>query len=167
MSNYAESKQKLDEIRSKYCCAGDIIFRTAIQYVVDYGKCTLLDPGWYRGTMDDIDAKHDNAEAEGKCLFCTRAFEKAIIDCAVALCDVNTYDLLVYIQQEVFLSSNGMDYQRAIHLLGKCIEWIDETHASVGEMYDTLRYIGFSDSDIETLEFEYVLDVVYPNEEEE
>lgn len=167
MSNYTESKQKLDAIRSKYMCAGDIIFRTAIQYVVDYGKNTLLDKNWYDNAMNEIDAKHDAAEAEGKILWVTRNFEKAIIDCAVAVCDINTYDLLIYIQREVFLSSNGIDYQRMVALLEKCIEWVDETHASVGEAYDTLQYIGFSDSDIEILGFEYILDVVYPDEEEE
>lgn len=165
--SYAESKQKLDAIRREYVCAVDMIFRTAIQYIVDYGKCTLQDPSWYRCTIDEIDGKHDDAENEGKILFCTREFEKAIIDCAVALCDVNTYDLLVYIQQEVFLNSNEIDYQRAVNLLKKCTEWIEETHAGLGETYDTLKYIGFSDSDIEMLEFEYILDVVYPDEEEE
>lgn len=164
--NYTESKKKLDAIRNKYGCSGEVIFRTALQYVVDYGKCTLQDSCWYRCTMDEIDGRHDNAEAEGKILFCTREFEKTIIDCAVALCDVDTYDLLVYIQKEVFLSSNGIDYQRAIKLLNKCVEWIDETHASVGETYDTLNYVGFSDSDIEMLGFEYILDVVYPDEED-
>ena len=152
MNNYEESKQKLDEIRSKYCCAGGIIFRTAIQYVIDYGKCTLLDPGWYKCTMNDIDAKHDNADAEGKWLFCTRAFEKAIVDCAVALCDVNTYDLLTYVQREVWLGGDGISYQRAIELLKGCINYFD---------YDPLnqaRDVGFDDDEIAELGFECLFD---------
>lgn len=64
MSNYAESKKALDKIRDKYGCKGDIIFRTAIQLLVDAGKCTILDPAWYQCEMDNIDARHDKAEAE-------------------------------------------------------------------------------------------------------
>ena len=167
MSNYTESKQKLDTIRSKYMCAGDIIFRTAIQYVVELGQNTFRDEAWYEDQVNAVDERHDAAEAVGKILFMTRNFEKAIMSCASELAQIDTYDLLVYVQKEVFLNSNGVDYRRAINLLGKCIEWIDETHASVREAYDTLMYVGFSDSDIEMLGFEYILDVVYPEEEDE
>lgn len=72
MSNYTESKQKIDAIRREYGCKGDLIVRTAIQNLVDYGKCTLLDPGWYQSTMDEINNRHNHAEKEGKFLFCTR-----------------------------------------------------------------------------------------------
>ena len=74
MSNYAESKKALDQIRDKYGCKGDIIFRTAIQLLVDTGKCTILDPAWYQCEMDNIDARHDKAETEGKLLFMTIDF---------------------------------------------------------------------------------------------
>ena len=167
MSNYTESKQKLDTIRSKYMCAGDIIFCTAIQYVVELGQNTFRDEAWYEDQINAIDERHDAAEAVGKILFMTRSFEKAIMECAMELAQIDTYDLLVYVQKEVFLSSNGVDYKRAINLLSKCIDWIDETHASVGEAYDTLMYIGFGDSDIEMLGYKYILDVIYLEEEEE
>lgn len=166
MSNYAESKQKLDTIRSKYMCAGDVIFRTAIQYVVECGQNAFKDEAWYEGQINAIDERHDSAEAVGKILFVTRNFEKAIMGCASELAQIDTYDLLVYVQKEVFLSGNGIDYQRAINLLSRCVDWIDETHASVSDAYDTLMYVGFSDSDIEMLGYEYILDVIYPEEEE-
>lgn len=165
--NYAETKQKLDMIRDKYGCTGEIIFRTAIQAVVEQGQYSFRDEVWCKDLFNKIDDRHDAAEAVGKILFMTRNFEKAIMECARELAQIEAYDLLVYIQREVFLSSNGIDYRRMEKLLKKCVEWIEETHASLGETYDTLNYLDFNDSEIEMLGFEYILDVVYPEEEEE
>jgi hypothetical protein len=61
MSNYAESKKKLDSIRDKYGCKGEIIFRTAIQYIVEYGQQNFLDEVWYEELINDIDDRHDTA----------------------------------------------------------------------------------------------------------
>ena len=165
--SYAESKQKLDVIRDKYGCAGEIIFRTAIQYVVELGQNTFKDDAWYEDQLNAIDDRHDAAEAVGKVLFMTRSFEKAIFECAFELSKISAYDLLVYIQKEVFLTSNGIDYRRLETLLKKCIEWAEETYACLGDAYKVLSDIGFNDSEIEMLGFEYILDVVYPEEEEE
>ena len=167
MSNYTESKQKLDVIRNKYMCAGDVIFRTAIQYVVEYGQSMLSDEAWQEHFMFEVDKRHDDAEAEGKILFCTRQFEKAILECAFELSDIAAGDFLLYIQREIYLGGDGIAYHGAVHLLKKCVEWIDETHASLGEAYDTLVHLGFGYGDIKELGFEYILDAVYPNEEEE
>ena len=167
MSNCAETKKKMDTIRSKYNCAGDVIFRTAIQMVVEHGQNIFKDDAWYEDQLNAIDDRHDAAEAVGKFLFMTRDFEKAIMNCAKDLAHIEPYDFLMYIQTEVFLGGNSMDYQHMMRLLKKCMEWIEETHACLGEAYDTLRYVGFSDSDIEMLGFDYILDVIYPEEEDE
>ena len=160
MSNYAESKKQLDKIRQEYGCKGEIIFRTAIQYVVDEGKRDLLDKDWYNFLMNDIDERHDTAEQEGKHLFVARDFEKAIIDCAVAICDVNTYDLLSYIQQEVWLSGDGVSYQRAIQMVQRCVDWI-ANDVSCGDAYDDLTCgIGFDEDELAELGFGYLLDVI-------
>lgn len=165
--NYTESKQKLDEIRSRYMCAGDIIFRTAIQYVVEFGTNLFKEEEFFNDNMREIDNRHDRAEAEGKVLFMTRDFEKAIVKCGRELAQIEVYDLLVYIQREVFLSSNGIDYRRMEKLLKQCITWFEETYACLGDVYNMLTDIGFNDSEIEMLGFEHILDVVYPDEEEE
>ena len=150
--NYTESKRKLDEIRSKYMCAGDVIFRTAIQYVVECGQITFKDETWYEDQMNAIDDRHDLAEAAGKILFYTRSFEKAIFECALELSRINTYDLLIYIQREIYLGGDGISYQRAIELLKDCVNFLD---------YDPLnqaRDIGFDDDEIEALGFGYLLE---------
>ena len=129
---YAESKKKIDAIRQEYGCKGEIIFRTALQNVIDYGKCTLLDLGWYGPTMDEIDDRHDHAEANGKWLFMTREFEKAIVDCSVALCEVETYHLLMYIQKEIWLGGEvgEPDYQRAMEIIQNCLSYIADCHGA-------------------------------------
>lgn len=156
--SYTDSKNKIDAIRREYGCKGDLIFRTAIQNVVDYGKCTLLDKSWYDCTMDDIDANHDYAEEKGKILFCTREFEKAIVDCSVALCDIPARDLLIYIQREVWLGGEGVDYHTAISLLVGCVESIAENHEGCHDTLEELYSIGFDDYEIEELGHGYLLD---------
>ena len=160
MSTYENSRKTLEKIRQEFGCKGDIIFRTAIQYVVQYGQTMFEDEEWVKSQLDRVDAKHDTAEAEGKSLWMTRDFEKAIIECAREIAKVETYSMLVYIQKEVWLSNEGgIDYERAVQLLKSCMSWIEEDHASLGEMLNTLEYIGFDDDDIEALGFAYVLDV--------
>ena len=160
MNNYANTKKELDRIRDEYGCQGEIIFRTALQYIVEHGQSTFNDNGFVNNQLVLIDVKHDKAEAEGKNLFISRKFERAFIECASEIAKVDTYNLLIYIQKEVWLShEGGIDYDRAVRLLKNCMSWIEEDHASLGEMLDTLEYMGFDDDDIEALGFAYILDV--------
>ena len=153
MSNYKESKKQINAIRSKYCCKGDIILRTAIQSVVEYGQCTILDPSWYQCMIDDINTRHDHAEKEGKWLFMTRDFETAILECSKELAGINSYDLLVYIQKEVWLSGEvgEPDYQRAIEII-KGILNIEEYYcvycAGGNDFVEKLNEYGLSDDEI-------------------
>ena len=170
MSNYAESKKALDKIRDKYGCKGDIIFRTAIQLLVDAGKCTILDPAWYQCEMDNIDARHDKAEAEGKFLFMTRDFEKAIYECAKDLCEVDTYDILRYIQKEIWLGGEvgEPDYQRAMQIIRDCLCYTADRYGAYSmnceETLYKFREMELTDDEIEYFGWEYLFDV---EEEEE
>ena len=160
MNNYAENKKTLDAIRRKYSCAGDVLFRTAIQTVVEYGTDNLLDDWNYEHLCKDINDRHDETEANGKNLWITRDFELAIVECAREIASVNIYDMLIYIQKEVWLSGDGIDYQRAIELLKKCIYDIEERENCEDKLlYQSLEQIGFDDDEIEELGFGYVFDV--------
>ena len=170
--SYIESKKKLDEIRQEYSCKGDIIFRTAIQYVVEFGTCSLQDQDWYKWMMDDIDANHDCAEAKGKTLWCTREFEKAIIDCAVALSKIETYDFLTYIQREVWLGGGEIgepDYQRAIQIIRNCLCFTADGYGAwnddCSETLYKFRQMDLTDDEIAYFGWEYLFDV--EDEEEE
>lgn len=164
--SYAESKKKLDAIRQEYGCKGDLIFRTAIQNVIDYGKSCLLDPDWYKGTMDDIGAKHNHAETNGKFLWCTREFEKAIVDCSVALCDVESYYLLTYIQREVWLGGGEVgepDYQRALEIIRNCLCYTSDCYGAYpencSETLHKFREMELTDDEIAYFGWEYLFDV--------
>ena len=165
MSNYAESKQKLDAIRDKYGCKGEIILRSAIQYIVEFGQRNFNDEQWFDIAIGGIDRRHDQAETEGKFLFITRDFEKAILACAKELAQIDPYDFLIYIQREIYLGGDGISYQRTIKLLNKCMDWIDETHTTRADCYDTLQYLDFTDNEIEELGYGYLLDLKMEDDE--
>lgn len=158
MSNYVESKKVLDKIREDFGCKGEVIFRTAIQEVVSYGQTTFLDNGIYKDMMDDIDANHNYAEANGKTLFISRDFEKAIIECARELSKIDSYDLLIYIQKEIWLGSDGIDYKRAIQLLESSLEYLENyNNCNNEENYEAFQDIGLYDDEIEMLGFKYLI----------
>lgn len=164
--SYTESKKKIDAIRQEYGCKGDIIFRTAIQYVVEFGTCSLQDKDWYKWMMNDIDANHDRAESKGEILWCTREFEKAIIDCAVALSAIETYDFLTYIQREVWIGDGTVgepDYQRAIEIIRNCLCYTADCYGAYSldckETLDKFREMSLSDDEIEYFGWEYLFDV--------
>lgn len=170
MNNYVKSKQKLDEIRSKYMCAGDIILRTAIQMVVDYGRSNFNDDSWYNDAINGVDERHDTAEAEGKILFMTRSFEKAIFECAKELAQIESYDLLIYIQKEIYFGTGKVgepDYQRAIEIIRDCLSYLADCYGSYRldeeEALGKFRNIGLKDEEIEYFGWEELL---YYEEEE-
>ena len=158
--NYTETKKELDKIRNEYGCQGELLFRTALQHVVKYGQNTFNDKGWVENELTLIDAKHDIAEAKGKTLWISRKFEKAIIECAQEIAKVDSYNLLVYIQKEVWLShEGGIDYQRTIKLLKYCMEQIN-----ANEDYDkeetlaVFESLGFTDDEIEEFGYGWMLE---------
>ena len=159
MSNYAESKKRLNKIRDKYGCKGEIIFRTAIQSVMQHGADNLIDDWNYTHMLDDINSRHNAAEAENKILFITQDFEIAILECAREIAGVDSYDVLMYIQREVWLSSEGIDYQRAIELLKRCMSWIEGDSIKYTEILDTFEEIGLHDDEIELLGWAYLFDL--------
>ena len=159
MRNYAETKKELDRIRDEYGCKGEVLFRSALQCVLDYGMSDMLDDWCYQHRVDEVNERHDEAEAEGKNLWITRDFELAILECAREIAAVNSYDLLVYVQREVWLSNEGTDYQRAIDLLKKCMAEIEQNYdCGNKEVLDTFQYIGFTDDEIESFGFRYLIE---------
>ena len=159
MSNYVETKKELDRIKREYGCAGDVLFRSALQCVLEYGQKDMTDDWCYAHRVDEVNERHDVAETEGKSLWITREFELAMLECAKEIAKVNTYDLLVYIQREVYLSSEGIDYKRAIELLKKCMYDIEERESCENKLtYQALEQIGFTDDEMEMLGFSYLLE---------
>ena len=168
--NYMESKNQLDAIRNKYGCKGDIIFRTAIQMVVENGQNSFKDENWFEDQMDFIDKRHDSAESVGKILLITREFEKALMECAKELANINTCELLIYIQREVWFGGKvgEPDYRRAMQIIRDCLCYTaDNFGAYPCESAATLedfRNMGLADEEIEYFGWSYLFDI---EEEEE
>lgn len=161
--SYSETKKKIDSIREEYGCKGEIIFRSAIQCVVECGQQIFQDPIWVKQQLDNIDVNHDEAEKEGKTLFITRDFEKAVLECARELTQIDAHDFLAYIQKEVWFGDNGIGYQRAVELIEDCIEWISYNATDV-DTYNELVAIGFDNVELEELGYKYLLDSVEEDE---
>ena len=171
MSNYIESKRKLNVIRQKYGCKGDIIFRTAIQYIVEHGQYNFKDENWFRACIDNVDEKHDLAEQTGKCLWITREFEKELLKCAKELAEINSYDLLTYIQREVWLGGGEVgepDHKRAMEIIRNCLCFTSDGYGAwpenCSETLNTFRQMDLTDDEIVYFGWEYLF---YVEEDEE
>lgn len=156
--SYAESKNKLDAIRQKYGCKGDILFRTAIQYIVDHGRELFNEGEWFEFQIEAIDKRHDEIDAKGMIYWMTRDFEKAILKCAKELAEIEAYDFLTYIQREVWLGGDGINYQRAIELCKNAIDWMVRDTYGTNIALNRMREMGFSDDEIDELGFGWMLD---------
>ena len=157
--NYAESKKILDKIASKYGCKGDIIMRTAVQYIIEYGQYMFKDEDFIKDQIQQIEDKHRISEEEGKHLWVTKDFELAIFNCARELAEVNSYDLIIYMQKEMYWSNKGgIDYKRAIQLLESSLEYLENyNNCNNEENYEAFQDIGLYDDEIEMLGFEYLI----------
>ena len=173
MKNYSEIKKKLDAIRDKYGCKGEIIFRTSLQMIIEHGQDTFNDEDQMNAQFAEIDERHDKADAEGKCLFMSREFEKALIECAMELAQIKPYNLLMYIQREVWLGGSEVgepDYQRAMQIIRDCLCYTADCYGYYGldeeEALGKFRNIGLSDEEIEYFGWGELLEAEYEEEEE-
>ena len=125
---------------------------------MDCGQQNFQDDEWVKQQLDIVDKKHNAFDREKKTPFIARDFEVAIIECAAEIAKVDTYDLLVYIQREVWLSNEGIDYQRAIELLKNCMYDIEERENCEDRLtYQAFEKIGFTDDEIRELKFGFLL----------
>lgn len=157
MNNYAESKKKFDAIRNK---VGEMMFRMAISHLMDVGIRHLTEE-IVEETCNKM-MQEDDSKA-----FMTNEFKCGLVRTAYELAQISHTDLLVYIQREITYDVfDGMpDYQRAIDLLKRCMNWI-ENDGYCGQTLDNFEYIGFDDDEIEALGWGYVLDVREEEDEE-
>ena len=157
--SYVESKKVLDKIASKYGCKGDIIMRTAVQYIIEYGQYMFNDQDFIKDQIQQIEDKHRIAEEEGKHLWMTKDFELAIFNCARELAEVNSYDLIIYMQKEMYWSNEGgLDYKRAVQLLKSSLEYLENyNNCNNKENYEAFQDIGLEDNEIEEFGFGYLI----------
>ena len=157
MSNYVESKKKIETIRNNI---GEPMFRMAISHLMDVGIRHLTEES-VSHTCEQI-MKEDDSKS-----FMTNEYKCDLVRAAYELAQIPHIDLLVYIQREVdYDVFDGVpSYQRAIDLIKGCMcnieQWNDcQNNLTLGEFED----IGFDEDEIIAFGFEYVLNA---KEEEE
>lgn len=150
MSNYVESKKKIESVRNK---CGEIMFRMAISHLMDVGIRHLTEEN-VEETCKEI-MQHDDSKA-----FMTNEFSCNLVRMAYELTQVPHTDLLVYIQREVVydIFDGAPSYERAIEILKKCMSWI-VNGVPYGSPYIDLTDLGFNDDELEALGFAYLLDL--------
>ena len=160
--NYTDAKSYIEKLRSEYNCKGDLIFRCAVQNVIEYGVVPLTQNIAMEDWLSEIDSRHDKAEADGKILWIGRDFEKAITECTFKLAKVGSMNLMMYIQREVWHQDRRgeVSYDRAIELLRDVINYMNyDLDDKV--VLQTLEDVGFDEEEIRELGFSYLF-----NEEE-
>ena len=155
--NYKETKTTINQIRQKYDCKGELIFRCAITNIVDNGCMELKKKDYLESWLKSIDKKHDEAEQENKHLWIGREFEKEIAKCTCELANVNAMHFIMYLQREIWMYDlpGEISYDRAISLLQNVVEWnlVDrETEFA----RDDLSSMGFDDDELIELGYEDV-----------
>ena len=144
--NYTDAKSYIEKLRSEYNCKGDLIFRCAVQNVIEYGVIPLTQNLAMEDWLSEIDNRHDKAEADGKILWIGRDFEKAITECTFKLAKVGSMNLMMYIQREVWHHDRRgeISYNRAIELLSDMIRYMnydDEDNVVLQKLED----VGFDE----------------------
>lgn len=158
--NYNDSVKTLQSIRTEYLCKGEVIFKVAIQNVIEYGQY-MLTKDYLNQWLKRIDEKHDTAEVENKILYIGRDFEKAIAECTVKIAEIPAIYFLMYIQREVWFynpdkySSGEISYVRAIDLLHSIISYsLQDRETDIAR--EDLDYIGFEDDELRFLGYKEV-----------
>ena len=154
--NYMESKKKLNELRKR----NEVLFRMAISYLMDTGIQHFTEENVTRTCAEIM--KQDDSHS-----FMSNKFQCELVKTAAKIAKLDHIHILTYIGREVCydVGDNGISYQRSIELLNACVESIYENHRE--DSYyalDDLRGCGFSDRELEELDYNWLLDF---EEEEE
>ena len=149
MSNYAESKKKIEEIRSK----DEVMFRMAISHLMDVGIRHFTEEN-IKNSCEEIMKQDDS------CSFMTNQYRCDLIMMTSELAKISHIHLLVYIQREVDFDvfDGAISYKRAISLLQSCMAWTVEEVSSSDIAKEEFNCIGFDNDEIEALGFGYLLD---------
>lgn len=154
MSNYAESKKKIDEIRSK----DEVMFRMAISHLMDVG-IRHLTPKNVEMTCTEMMTDDDSHS------LMTNQFKCDLVHVAGLLAEVDHIHLLNYISKEVYydVGDNTLSYNRAIRLLRSVIDYNTEV-MEIADAREDLLAIGFDEEELVELGYQFLFDDV---EEEE
>jgi hypothetical protein len=109
----------IDKIKQKYDCKGELIFRSALCLLLDYGKERCGNIDWVNDNKELTKKTHREAAEQGKHLFINERLEIAIMDCAYELAQFS-WELFEYIQTEMQTDWQTPTYKK----LGEQIKYL-------------------------------------------
>lgn len=118
MSNYVESKRKLDAIRNE---VGEPMFRMALTHTFDVGFRHLTEEN-IEATCNDM-MKDDDSNA-----FMTNEYKCDLVRTAGKIAKIPPYDVEVYVNREMEYSAGGdyIQYSRLLRILRGALDYIYE-----------------------------------------
>ena len=118
MSNYVESKRKLDAIRNR---VGEPLFRMALTHTFDVGFRHLTEEN-IKATCEDV-MKDDDSNA-----FMTNEYKCDLVRTAGEIANVPLYDVEVYVHREMEYSAGDdyIQYNRLLKILKNALDYIYE-----------------------------------------
>lgn len=134
--------------------------KIAFQYLLEDGQKAFQNEETFAEKIKQVNDYHDEREANSKITFTTRSLDMTFLNCAKELAEIPTYDLLIYIQKEMYWSlEGGLDYQKAIKLLMNLIDCIIEHNGEdeVTMTYNAFKNVGFSNDELVQLGYGYLI----------
>lgn len=147
--NYKESKKRIEEIRNR----DEVLFRMAISHLMDVGIRNLT-PKNVELVCTEMMTEDDSRS------LMTNQFKCDLVHVAGLLAEIDHIHLLKYISEEVYyyVGTDSIPYNTAIELLKKCMQWLDEDIALVGDTLEAFYQIGFTDEEIELLGYGWLFE---------
>lgn len=149
----------INKIKQKYDCKGELVFRSALCLLLDYGKERCGNMDWVNDNKELTKKNHKEAEEQGQHLIIGEKLELAIIDCAYELAQFGNWELMEYIQTEMFTCYKTPTFKDLTDCIVNLCYWISDRQDVKMVIYDELGI----DEDI----FNYIDNKKFIFEEEE
>ena len=153
MSNYVESKKKLEAIRNK---VGEPLFIMALTNTFDVGFRHLTEEN-IKATCDEM-MKEDDSHR-----FMTNEYKCDLVRTAGEIAKVPPYDVEVYVNREMEYSA-GEDYiqrNRLITLLQNALTYIYEDIQDCTDFFRIMdKEIGLYEEEVKELGFDWAMDYI-------
>lgn len=157
MSNYAESKKKLETIRNE---AGEPLFRMALTHTFDVGFRHLTEEN-IKVTCDEM-MKDDDSHA-----FMTNEYKCDLVRTAGEIAKIPPYDVEVYVNREMEYNA-GEEYirrSRLIDILQYALNYIYEDIQDCTAFCKIMdKEIGLDEDEIRELGFDWALNCIEDGE---
>ena len=163
ITKYKEASKKLDEIRTKYTSAGDMVFRSAVYTLFEEGSRNvtklLADTERIHKYQKSIGIPAENA-----------SFTEAILCCAEEMKDIYPANLILYMVYEgvFFLTPPELaggeapiPYKRLRNIIDNLLSGIAEDYVCISgsDHLQRLKNDGLTEAEIRYFGYEYLLDL--------